>query len=250
VEEEMRAISMALALAMALAVLVAGCSENVELAYDSAPTNVVVEVSSSGGLPTPWLDGAALFTLYGDGRVVKKSDETKHVLLLVEGRLDQDSLDELLRKIEDMGFFELENDYRNRKVMDGVTSTIAVNLVDQKKVVSNYMADVPAFADTRRAIMEFPVDGLRVYIPDRGYLYVSRESRAPENPQVPPPDIASLVPGPEKLEEAAAGRKTIELDGKPFVALKKWESTQRYVGLDIQAGTTWYRVYPLYRPAS
>lgn len=167
----MRAISMVVVLIAILALVLAGCANEVNLSYSAAPENVVVEVSSSGGLPTPWVDNVASFKLYGDGRVVKVSDESRHGML-VEGKLDEVAMKVLLLKMQEAGFFGLKNAYSAKGVMDGVTARVAVTLVEQKKTVSNYMADVPGFTRTLDVIRGYPVNGVYDFVPDKGYLVV------------------------------------------------------------------------------
>lgn len=242
----MRAISLVVVLLAVLALL-SGCATAVDLSYDDAPTKVVVEESSSGGLPTPWVDHVASFRLYGDGRVVKVSDAARHGML-VEGKLDKAAVEDLLLKIQDAGFFGLNDKYTNKGVMDGVTSTVAVNLAQQKKTVSNYMADVPAFTRTLEVINSYPINGAHDFVPEKGYLVVRKDSEPPSKPQTPPSEIAALLPLGDQLEQAASDHKPVEVDGQTFLTIKKWESAQPYAGADVQVGGTWYKVFPLYTP--
>jgi hypothetical protein len=245
----MRAISKVVVLIAILALLLAGCANEVNLSYSDAPENMVVEVSSSGGLPTPWVDNVASFKLYGDGRVVKVSDESRHGIL-VEGRLDEAATKDLLLKIREAGFFGLKNKYSNKGIMDGVTARVAVNLAEQKKTVSNYMADVPGFTRTREVIRDYPINDLRDFVPEKGYLVVQKNVVPQAKPQTPPPEITALLPSGDLLEQAASGHKPIELDGQVFLTLKKWESPQQYAGADVQVVGTWYKVFPLYTPGT
>jgi hypothetical protein len=217
------------------------------LAYDSSPENLVVVVNSSGGLPTPWVDSVPSFRLYGDGKVLKLAGEGTHALL-VEGRLNAERVKAMLEQVREAGFFGLEDKYRNKGVMDGVTVNVAVNLKDETKTVSNYMVEVPKFARTLEVFRSYPLGKTGTYVPQKGYLVVQREGEAPENPQVPPPEAATLIPPANRLEQAVTDRKAIEVDGQTFTALKQWESTQKYVGADVQVDGIWHKVYPLYEP--
>ncbi|HEY5530455.1 MAG TPA: hypothetical protein VIK22_00470 [Candidatus Anoxymicrobiaceae bacterium] len=245
----MRAISTVAVLIAVFALILAGCANEVNLSYSAAPENVVVELSSSGGLPTPWVDNVSSFKLYGDGRVVKESDDSKH-RMLVEGKLDQAAMKDLLVKIREAGFFELVNAYSNKGVLDGVTDRVAVNLAGQKKTVTNYMEDVHPFTRTQDVIRAYPVKGLHDFVPEKGYLVVQKNTEPPAKPQTPPGEIAALVPSGDRLEQAASGHKPIELDGQGFLTLKKWESAQQYAGADVLVGGTWYKVFPLYTPGT
>jgi len=245
----MRAISTAVVLTAILALVLAGCANEVNLSYSTAPKNVVVEVSSSGGLPTPWIDHVSSFKLYGDGRVVKVSDKSKHGML-VEGKLDETAMKAMLVKIQEAGFFGLENTYSKKGVMDGVTTKVAVNLAEQNKTVSNYMADVPGFSRTLDVIDGYPVNGLHDFVPEKGYVMVLKDTEPPAKPQTPPPEITALLPSGDRLEQAASSDKPIELDNQAFLTLKKWESDKQYAGAEVQVGGTWYKVFPLYTPGT
>jgi hypothetical protein len=234
----MRALIRVVVLVVALAFVLAGCGKEVKLTYSTTPDNLVVEVSSSGGLPAPWDDNVASFRLYGDGRIVEVSGETGHGML-VEGRLDEAAVKDLLVKIRDAGFFGLDDVYRDKGIMDGVTERVAVTLTEGKKAVSDYMVKVPALTKTLEVIQNYPVNGLRDFVPEKGYLVVQKSVEPPAKPQTPPPEVAALIPPGDRLEQAVSGRKPIEMDGQAFLALKKWEATQQYVGADVQAGGTW-----------
>lgn len=231
----------------ACALLAAGCGKEVSLAYDTSPENLIVEVSSSGGLPTPWVDSVPSFRLYGGGKVLKLAREGTHEVL-VEGRLNAKQVMAMLEQVRESGFFGLEDKYFDKGVMDGVTVTVAVHLKDETKTVSNYMVKVPKFSRTLEVLRSYPIGKTGTYVPEKGYLVVQREGEAPENPQVPPPEAAALIPPADRLEQAVTDRKAIEVDGQTFTALKEWESTQKYVGADVQVDGTWYKVYPLYKP--
>lgn len=244
----MRAIAFFVGLLAIVALILTGCTGEADLSYDPSPDKLVVQVSTSGGLPTPWVDNVPSFRLWGDGRVVKVPADSKQVAL-VEGKLEEKAVEDLLKQIEEAGFFDLKNMYRDDRVMDGVTTTVAVNLDSQKKAVSNYMADVPAFAKTVETINNFPVGETHDYVPETGYLVVRKESEPPKNPQVPPPDVAAMLPSGDELVASVANHKPIEIGGKEFVVLKNWEVTQEYAGIDVQVGDTWYKVYPRYEPS-
>ncbi|MHB8896319.1 MAG: hypothetical protein ACYC99_14230 [Candidatus Geothermincolia bacterium] len=245
----MRAFAILVVSVSILALLLTGCASKVDLSYGTSPGNVVVEVSSSGGLPTPWVDNVSSFKLYGDGRVVKVADESKHGML-VEGKLDDAGVKDLLLKIQEAGFFGLKNSYFNKGVMDGTTTKVAVNLTGQKKIVTNYMLDVPGFTKTLDVIREYPVNGLHDFVPEQGYLVVRKDVEPPSKPQTPPPEITALLPSQDQLEQAASAHKPIAVDGRTFVTVKKWESSQPYAGAEVQVGGTWYKVFPLYKPST
>ncbi|MFH1150495.1 MAG: hypothetical protein V1748_08475 [Actinomycetota bacterium] len=239
--------SIAIALLLAAALAAGGCGEQPSLAYDPSPENVVVQIDSSGGLAPVYLDSVPSFRAFGDGRVVKAADDQRNNSMLLEGRLGDGGVEGLLASMEEAGFFGLKDSYRDNRVMDGVTVTVSASLKDGKKSVAVYMAEVPGFAATLKAIDGFPVTGEHPYVPEKGYLYVTRQSEPPKTPQVPPDDIAALIPGVQTLEPADTANEPVVVPGGEFVKIKEWEATQEYTGLDVLSGGTWFKVYPVYQ---
>lgn len=137
----------------------------------------MVELKTTGGIPAPFVDGISDFKLYGDGRVIERPGKDSKVPV-VEGRLTAEQVRDLLSRIERTGYFELEPEYANRKVMDGVTEHLAVNLKDQKKEVRVYMKDVKAFDKAAAVVMGYPLTDPREYVPATGYLYVQKNQGA------------------------------------------------------------------------
>jgi len=236
-----------LTLALVATVLAGGCDKKeVSLEFDPSPENLVVELRTSGGLPTPWVDGISEFKLYGDGRVIERpgGDERKP---MVEGRLTPGEVRALLENIRDTGFFGLKSEYANRKVMDGVTQRITVNLKDQKKEVRVYMKDVKEFAGAKDVIMGYPFRDSRDYVPDNGYLLVQKSQEASTD-QPAPPEVMAFLPPTADLLQAADNRKPIEISGESLVSIMKYESTQKYRGLTVKADGSNLTVFPLYEP--
>jgi hypothetical protein len=234
-------------LIIAFTALSCGCEKKeVSLAYDSSPEKLVVELRTSGGLPTPWVDGISEFKLYGDGRVIERpgGDERKP---MVEGRLTPDEIRALLKRIRDTGFFGLKSEYANRKVMDGVTQRITVNLKDQKKEVRVYMKDVKEFAGAKDVIMGYPFRDSRDYVSDKGFLLVQKSQEASTD-QPAPPEVMALLPPTADLLQAADTRKPIEISGESLVSIMKYESAQKYRGLVVKVEGGQLTVFPLYEP--
>jgi hypothetical protein len=231
---------------IACTVLVCGCEKEVSLEYDPSPGNLLVEMRTGGGLPTPWVDGISEFKLYGDGRVIARSggDERKP---MVEGKLTPREVRALLRRIRDRGFFNLRDEYANRQIMDGVTQQITVNLKDGKKEVRVYMKDVKEFDAAAEVILGYPLKDSREYVPDKGYLWVQKSSEAPTD-QPAPPELAAALPSAAELLQAAETRKPVEISGETLVSLMRYESAQKYRGLVIKTESGQLTVYPLYQP--
>ncbi len=234
-------------LIIAFTVLSCGCEKKeVSLAYDSSPNNLVVELRTGGGLPTPWVDGISEFKLYGDGRVIERpgGDERKP---MVEGRLTAGEVRAFVDRIRFTGFFGLKGEYANRKIMDGLTQRITVNLREEKKEVRVYMKDVKEFAKAADVIMGYPLRDSSDYVPDKGYLLVQKSQEASTDQPVPPELIALMPPAPDLLQ-AAETRKPVEISGENLVSIMKYESTQKYRGLVVKVEGGQLTVYPLYEP--
>jgi len=236
-----------LALVVAVALVSGGCGQKrVSLEYNPSPENLLVELRTSGGIPTPFIDGISDFKLYGDGRVIERPGKDSKVPV-VEGRLTSEQVRDLLSRIERTGYFDLKPEYADRKVMDGVTERLTVNLKDQKKEVGVYMKDVKAFDEAAAVVMGYPLTGHREYVPATGYLYVQKNQGGAAS-QPAPPEVLSLLPPPAELLRAAETRKPLAVDGQAMVSIMKYESGQKYLGLDAQADGTSVKLFPLYEP--
>jgi len=231
----------------ALSVFSGGCAEKkLSLEYDPSPGNLVVEMRTGGGLPTPWVDGISEFRLYGDGRVIQRpgGDERKP---MVEGKLSAGEVRALLERIRDTGFFDLKSEYADRSIMDGVTQRITVNLKEEKKEVRVYMKEVKEFAAAADVISGITLKDARDYVPARGYLLVRRSQPAPSDQPAPPELVALMSPAAELLTAAEAG-KPVEITGEALVSIMKYESAQKYRGLVVKLEGGQLTVYPLYEP--
>ncbi len=236
-----------LAIALGVTALSSGCGQKkISLEYDPSGDTPVVELKTTGGIPAPFVDGISDFKLYGDGRVIERPGKDSKVPV-VEGRLTAEQVRDLLSRIERTGYFELEPEYANRKVMDGVTEHLAVNLKDQKKEVRVYMKDVKAFDKAAAVVMGYPLTDPREYVPATGYLYVQKNQGGAAS-QPAPPEVLSLLPPPTELLRAAETRKPLAIDGQAMVSIMKYESGQKYLGFDAQADGTSVKLFPLYEP--
>jgi len=231
----------------ALLVFCGGCrQEELSLEYDPSPGNLVVEMRTGGGIPTPWVDGIPEFRLYGDGRVIKRPDGDERKPM-VEDKLTPGQVRSLLESIRDTGFFGLNSEYANRKIMDGVTRRITVNLKEQKKEVRVYMEEVKEFDRAADAIMGYPLRGSREYVPEKGYLLAQRSQPAPTD-QPAPPELVALMPPAADLLAAADAGKPAEITGEALVSIMKYESAQKFRGLVVQVAGGQLTVFPLYEP--
>jgi hypothetical protein len=233
--------------AVALSVFPGGCAEKkISLEYDPSPGNVLVEMRTGGGLPAPWVDGISEFRLYGDGSLIKRpgGDERKP---MVEGRLTPRGVRDLLESIRDTGFFSLKGEYADRRIMDGVTQRINVNLKGEKKEVRVYMKEVKEFAAAADVIIGYPIRDSSDYVPDKGYLLVRKSEEAPTDQPASPELVALMPPAAELLAAAEAG-KPVEITGEALVSMMRYESSQKYRGLVVKVDGGQVTVYPLYEP--
>ncbi|MBN1289774.1 MAG: hypothetical protein JXA49_09090 [Actinobacteria bacterium] len=224
-----------------------GCGGKVIITYDKSPENPVVEYRTGGGLAPLTEDQIADFMLFGDGRVVKDSEESR-TGLMVEGKLDEEGVKELLEEIEEAGFFNLEDEYFNKDVMDAPGSRMSVNLNGRKKAVYVYAMDVKGFDEAVGAVMGFPVEDEKEYIPVSGFLYInSVDPGEIEDGGYPGP--AGSLPAPEEMARAAETGEPVEVDGGTFAELKSYESEKGKYGIGVTVDGSAYRVFPVYEPS-
>ena len=233
-----------------LIALLPGCSDNgknTSLAYDSSPGSTVVRYWTGGGLSPPWVDNAPRFVLYGDGRVVYASGVRQNAPLK-EGKLAPDQVESLLRSIRETGFFGLNDQYINRKVMDAASSDITVNLKNDDKKVHVYMVDVKPYKQTVELLGQVKPADEYDYVPQAGYLVVRSESQKDTRVIEPGSEAYSLIPDTATFQQSADGRKPIPIPGDSFIKLKQLESGQQYAGLVVTKDGQTFTLYPLYEP--
>ena len=114
------------------------------LTWDTAPTAVIIELTTSGGLvPMEYVMNALpTARLWGDGRIIWVEHTSGGGRRVLEGRLSTQEMTDLLAQISDAGFFGWANYYRPRvQVFDAGTTTLTVNLLSQTKSVSEYAGE-------------------------------------------------------------------------------------------------------------
>jgi hypothetical protein len=233
-----------------VAVVASGCGGNVpaSLDYDNSQDKVVVEYRSGGGLPAPWDDTVADFRLFGDGTMIRTDPASKQ-LVLIRGQISEEEMKGLLEKIAGTGFFGLKDEYVNKKIFDGTSQDITVNLKEGKKKVHVYMMDVKEFNATRDLLMDYRTDQVFTdYVPEKGYLVVQKSTGGQKVVVGPSSGIFALLPDAAALKQAAEGRKPIAVDGAAFAKIKRFEAPQQYAGFAVQAEGVTYDVFPVYIP--
>ncbi len=225
--------------------------KKVDLTCSTNPQDVVIQVEGGGGPPPPWADYIPAYRLFGDGTVIRQDPNPSTINgLMVQGKLDQDQVGQLLQQVKDTGFFDLEADYGNDQIMDGSYTVITVQLASERKQVLVYMTTVPAFTQALTAILDYPLQAITDYVPPEGYLAVmtyrggSIAALGPDSPAY------AVLPDLATLSAAAANDAPVPIDGAALVTLKKLESQQQYLGFLVSSDSGDLVVYPVYRPRS
>ena len=196
--------------------------------------------------PSPWDDKAPAFRLCGDGRVIERGDQFERDLM-VESSLDEQQVKDLLTKIKDTGFFDLKNEYADRGIMDGVTSSITVNLKAEQKTVRVYMMDVKPFDAAWKVIQQYPIPEAKEYVPDKGYLSVTGGSDS-QQAAVNTAELSGLLPDMQTLNEARNEHRAVEISGEAMIKLKKLARDAGSNGLRVVGDGADLLVYPVYQP--
>lgn len=109
--------------------------------------------------------------IWGNGRIIwvhRADGGGRHVL---EGHLTPDEMATLLQRMEDDGFFDWEDMYAERNVLDAATKCLAVELESRSKRVCEYVKGAPdAFHELYKYIANGAETTGKEYLPERGYL--------------------------------------------------------------------------------
>jgi hypothetical protein len=232
------------------ALSVSGCGGGeLSLRYEPRAELAIVTVESGGGMPFPGDDLMPLFQLFGDGSflVYQRYPDT-----LMQGRLDDAAVADLLGKIADTGFFDLEDEYWDADVYDATYRSIAVTLSDAAKRVNVWMTvEVPVFDAAYDLIMDYPLGEVSEFVPDKGYLVVvSYPKTGGERYEYldPESEIYKLLPDIETLNGASESHTAVEVDGATLMRLKEHESERGSRGFHIEQPESYLEVYAVYEP--
>jgi hypothetical protein len=244
------ALSLLLAAGAALA---AGCGEKeLSIKYEPQPDLCVIKVDSGGGLPYPGDDLMPLCQLYGDGRCVKYQAEPGGGGKYVQGKLDEPAIADLLQKISQTGYFDLNDEYFEPDAYDVPYRTIAVDLVEADKTVTvDMLNDVPEFDTAYDLILAYPLDDVSDYVPEQGYLVVVKYpvlGNEDYDYLDPAGDVFNLLPDMATLYRAAADHVGVAVDSATFMQLKNYDNGQGSRGLYILQPDAIVAVYPVYEP--
>jgi hypothetical protein len=226
-----------------------GCGKDggLSLDYSSSPANVIIQVKTFGGMPAPWDDTVPSFTLHGDGTVVKWGDnELKDVL--VSGKMTDIQINDLLARIQDTGFFDLETWYQG-EAYDYTFTSIEVNLQHESHKVTDYFVEIDAFKSTLQAIMEAPVQDMKQVSGSRGYLVVQTHQSSDKDVVADSnSDIYALLPDASVLQWAAKANQPVGIPGKDFALIKRYAADHNTTGLVRKTDAGDFILYPVYEP--
>ena len=228
---------------------VTGCGKKseVSLDYDKSPVNIIIQVKSFGGMPAPWDDRIPSFTLHGDGTVVKWGDNESDNIL-VSGKMTDNQVSDLLVRIRDAGFFDLETWYQG-EAYDYTFTSIEINLQQESHKVTDYFVKPEAFTSALQAIMEAPAQDLRDTTRGRGYLITQAHQASDKDTVIDSSsDIYLSLPDASVLQWAAKANEPVGIDGKDFSRIKRYAVDHNTRGLVIKTDTGDLILYPVYEP--
>lgn len=228
---------------------VASCGKNsgISLDYNKSAANVIIQVKTFGGMPAPWDDTVPSFTLHGDGTVVKLGDnESKNVL--VSGKMTDSQVNDLLVRIQDAGFFDLETWYQG-EAYDYTFTSIEVNVQQESHKVTDYFVKLDAFNSALQAIMEAPAQDLKDAAGGRGYLIAKKYQVSDKDTVVDSgSEIYALLPDASVLQWAAKADEPVGIAGKDFVRIKRYAADHNTTGLVVKSDAGDLILYPVYEP--
>jgi hypothetical protein len=231
----------------------AGCrGKKVSLEFEPKPDTVIVGVEADGGLPHPGDDLYPLFQLFGDGRVITYRGGADGGGVLMQGKLSQEDMAGMLQGLADTGFFDLEDEYLDPEVYDATYRKITVNLVETEKSVMVWAPQrVPRFDAAYNLILDYPLNDVIEYVPEKGYLVVvkyPREAAGGQSLLDPSSEIYAMLPDTATLSAAADGHTAVAVAGGTFTKLKKYDSGQEGRGFAVALADGYLAVYPVYEP--
>jgi hypothetical protein len=190
----------------------------------------IIEADTHGGLLPPGLGKhVAQLTIYGDGLVILGGEETfgggtDHVVMI--GHIGEEELKGLLRRIAELGFFQLEERYQPSPAPTDLPSRwITVNLLQVSKTVtvypSSYDGAPGAFLNTYDELLAVRPGDTEVFRPASGILTASDlgpidDLRAGQRNQVAPWDT------PLVGIDVADATKGAHLEGEQYQTVEEF----------------------------
>ncbi len=145
-----------------------------DLAWDHDPETVIIRVTSGGGLEPEAAsrNRIPLGQVWGDGRIVWTETGKNGERLVLQGRLSETEMADLLQTFAGKGFWRLKDFYEPKEqVFDSSTTSVTVNLLAENKRVSEYHEGAPrAFHELAGLVAAGAGAAGTPYQPQRGYL--------------------------------------------------------------------------------
>jgi len=224
-----------------------GKTGGISLDYNKSPVNVIIQVKTFGGMPAPWDDTVPSFTLHGDGTVVKLADNESRNML-VSGKMTDSQVNDLLARILDAGFFDLETWYQG-EAYDYTFTSIEVNLQQESHKVTDYFVKLDAFNSALQAVMEAPAQDLKDAAGGRGYLIAQKHQASDKDTVVDSSsDIYTLLPDASVLQWAAKANQPVGIAGKDLIRIKRYAADHNTTGLVLKSDAGDLILYPVYEP--
>jgi hypothetical protein len=225
-----------------------GAKKGVSLGYDDSYASIIVQVKHYGGLPSPIDDLAPSFELRGDGTVITRAEGGLSQPLL-RGKMQAGDVEDLLARIRESGFFDLQTWYYNDQARDGTFTEMQVNLSEANHKVVCHMAEVPALQAALEAVSSAPVELLEDYRPGRGFLLVEGHQASAADVVIDASsEVYGLLPPSEVLRWAAASHQPLGLNGQAFQKIKRYASDRAAAGLVVAEEESRLIIYPVYEP--
>jgi hypothetical protein len=199
--------------------LASGCGGKTErgMTFPTTADKPVVTYSSYKAIAPVYNPDVPVAVIYGDGTVIKKEDPYQ----FTTGTLSPQQMEELLKTLEDQGFFELESEYKNKvPLAGGTTDTVTVvTSSGTHEVSAEGGAGPPGWGDTLASITGVKASGEKEYVPSSITLFAREATEVPQGAAVEP------WPGdPSELATAASGDAGLKLNGE--AASTAWKAIQ------------------------
>lgn len=189
-----RTVAVAVVVSLSWVALATGGCGNRDLSLSSCKTLPVVNYRSVKTVSPAYNPTVPVVLIYPDGTIIKKQGPYR----LISGKITKAQIDELLRKLDDYGFFELGEVCAGKPLPGGATEILSVVILTGTNTTTVAPgAAPPNWNEIIKSVMAVPVPGGASYVPEKIRLHASIAS-PPEGVQVSPwpagaPDLAAAA---------------------------------------------------------
>jgi hypothetical protein len=154
------------------------------VSFPATADEPVVTYTSYKAIAPVYNPDVPVTVIYGDGTVIKKEDPYR----FTTGTLSPQQMEELLKTLEEGGFFELESEYKNEvPLAGGTTDTVTVVTSDGTHEVSaEGGAGPPGWDDMLTAITGVKASDESEYVPSSIALFAREATEVPQGAAVQP----------------------------------------------------------------